>query len=96
MAKIEIHRIPVISTAHLTKEVAELLTRKRNNNPWLPCVEWEYGYLLHFGDLEARGSKAPKCLIDIANWLTASHFDDRWVRLDSDADVQDDLPYYDW
>ncbi|MHC5194928.1 DUF5983 family protein [Pseudomonas frederiksbergensis] len=104
----EIHSLPVISTAHLTEEVAALLTKEGNNNPWCPCASWEYGFFLHLDDLEARMSETvtiPQCLIDIRDWLRAKNLRSTcgdttvradWVRLDQSADAEEGLPAYDW
>lgn len=98
---IEIHHIPVISTGHLTQEVAERLTQERNENPWCVCAEWEHGFFLYLDEPEAGTEECPQCLLDIRNWLrrmeTTSVIDNcRWVRLDTDADAADTLPFYDW
>ncbi|MDF9778843.1 hypothetical protein [Pseudomonas baetica] len=104
----EIHSLPVISTSHITQEVAERLTKEGNNNPWCPSASWEHGFFLHLDELEARASETvtiPQCLIDIRDWmrkkkLSAINGDLKtradWVRLDQDADIEDDLPSYDW
>jgi hypothetical protein len=104
----ELHVLPVISTNHLTQEVAERLTNDGNNNPWCVCASWENGFFLHLDELEGAESEeepAPQCLFDIRDWLRAKNlvctdgdqkFRGDWVRLDSDAEPQDDLPSYDW
>lgn len=98
---VEIHTIPAISTAHLTKEVAERLTAEGNKNPWCPCAAWDYGYFLFLDELEASDGEVPQCLLDTRDWLR--NLEDRgilgssrWVRLDRDADTVDGLPTYDW
>lgn len=104
----ELQTLPVISTNHLTQEVAERLTASGNKNPWCVCASWEHGFFLHLDDLEAAECEAdpmPQCLIDIRDWLRAKNlictdgdrtFRGDWVRLDGDADPVDDLPSYDW
>jgi hypothetical protein len=105
---LELHTLPVISTCHLTKEVSERLTNDAQNNPWCTCASWEHGFFLHLDDLESsetNGESMPQCLIDIRDWmrtknLRSTHGDVTmradWVRLDSAADTEDDLPSYDW
>jgi len=105
---LEIHSLPVITTAHITQEVAALLTKEGNNNPWCPCASWEHGFFLHLDELEVRASETvtiPQCLYDIRNWLRAKNLRTAhgnttsradWVRLDQDADVVEGLPAYDW
>lgn len=104
----EIHSLPVISTSHISQEVAERLTKEGNNNPWCPCASWEHGFFLHLDELEVRESETvtiPKCLIQIRNWLreknlrttngnTTTRAD--WVRLDSDGEIQNGLQSYPW
>lgn len=92
-SEIEVHQIPVISTSHLTREVAEQLTRERDKNPWCTCAAWEHGYFLYLDELPEG---APKCLEDICQWLKKHSFTACWVRLDCDGAPQEDLPTYDW
>lgn len=104
----EQHCIPNISTAHLTKEIADRLAKDGNNNPWCVCASWEEGFFLHLDELEASESEeepTPQCLFDIRDWMRTKNFvctdgDIRfrgdWVRLDSAAAAQDDLPVYEW
>lgn len=96
MAEISVHQIPVISTGHLTQEVAERLTANGDKNPWCPCAEWEFGFFLYLDEPEAGLEEPPQCLLDIRDWLKASGFTACWVRLDCDADRVPDLPFYDW
>lgn len=104
----EIHSIPVISTAHLTREVAERLSKEGNNNPWCPCASWEHGFFVHLDDLEARaveGEPTPRCLIEIRDWMRKKNLSAingdlntraDWVRLDQDADTVNELNSYPW
>lgn len=94
--EIEVHEIPVISTSHLTEEVAKLLTELKGQNPWTPCATWEYGYFLFLDRPEESDEDVPQCLLDIRNWLKAKGFESCWVRLDGSADIQPDLPAYEW
>lgn len=98
---VEIHRVPVISTGHLTYAVAQQLTRQGDDNPWCCCARWDYGYFLYLNDLESAPETPPQCLLDIRNWLQSMEQQGlvdncHWVRLDRDADAADTLPYYDW
>lgn len=98
---LEIHKIPMISTAHLTREVADVLTKRRDGNPWCPCAAWEFGYFLFLDNPEAGRAPVPQCLLDIRDWLrkqeAAGVLDNsRWVRLDGDAPTVEELPTYDW
>lgn len=106
--QMESHTLPIISTAHLTQEVANVLSTEGNKNPWCICAAWEYGFFVHLDDLEARevdGLKIPQCLIDVRDWLRSKNLPcisqgvttrADWVRIDCDADPVADLPVYDW
>lgn len=97
--ELEVVRMPVISTAHLTKEVAEILLKQGNDNPWVPCANWEYGHFLYLDDPEAREGEDEAditCLYAIRDWLREQGFTDSWVRLDCDAEPVEGLPTYDW
>lgn len=98
---LEIHTIPVISTAHITEEVAKQLRR----NPYRWCAGTafsDYGFFLFLDDpTPERGDTVPQCLLDILDWRMKLEREgkldnSRWVRLDCDADPVDGLPTYDW
>lgn len=79
----EIHHIPVISTGHLTREVAEYLTAHGDDNPWCVCAPYQEGFFLYLEELEAYDPESvhsdlasvvgrppmPQCLIDIRDWM---------------------------
>jgi len=90
---IETQQIPVISTAHLTREVAEVLDEQGYKNPWCVCAAWKFGYFLYLDEL---GEDAPQSLRAIHGWLTKHGFTDRWVCLDPDAPEVETLPTYEW
>lgn len=90
---IETHEIPVISTAHLTREVSETLSQYNDKNQWCACASWQFGYFLYLDELE---EDAPKCLEDICEWLKENNFTDCWVRLDGSASEVETLPTYEW
>lgn len=96
---LELHVVPVISTAHLTESVAKRL--EQGGHHWCPCASWPHGFFLFLDALEDRDEEVPQCLIDIRNWLRALENsraidNSRWVRLDSDGAYADGLPTYDW
>ena len=89
--------IPVISTAHITKEVADLLTAEADKNPWVICAPYEYGYFLWINDRENYDpDSVPECLLAISDKLRTAAAIGVWVRLDCDVDLLDGLPVYDW
>lgn len=82
--------LPVISTAHLTEEVARRLAGDGDDNPWgFTCAPYAEGVFLWLG---APDKNDPQCLRDIQKWLGAPG----WVRLDSDAPKVKELPTYEW
>lgn len=101
MTALEIHPLPVISTGHLTKEVAERLDAEGDSNPWCPVATWEYGYFIFLDDLFAVLEEPPQCLVDIRNWRMELEKrgvvdNSRWLRLDGDGSRVEELPYYEW
>lgn len=98
---LEVHAIPVISTAHITGQVAQQLQR----NPYRWCAGAAFsdnGFFLFLDEPCADPhDTVPQCLLDIRDWRMSLEREgkldnSRWVRLDCDADTVDDLPTYDW
>lgn len=95
--KIEHMQIPVISTAHLTKEIADVLTKQGDKNPWVICAPYEYGYFLWINDREHyEPGSVPECLLAISDALQQTDRLGVWVRLDADADKLQNAPTYNW
>lgn len=104
----ELISLPVISTSHLTQEVAATLTALGNGNAWVPCAAWPYGFFISLKTIEdkvAAGEEIPRCLQDIAAWLktkdlpcsASGHtWNGTWVQLDQAVDAVDELPTYSW
>ena len=97
--KSEVHKVLVISTAHVTQEVAQMF--QNSENP-VPCLTWEHGWLLYLDVEDHIGAlEWPRCLVNIG-WrlrvLEAVGVVDncRSVRLDSDAAKDEVLTVYDW
>jgi hypothetical protein len=107
-AQMEMISLPVISTSHLTQEVAETLTALGNDNCWVPCAAWPHGFFISLKSIEenvAEGEEVPKCLQDIAEWLktktlpcsaNGQTWNGTWVQLDQAVDAVEGLPTYDW
>ena len=95
---IETMQIPVISTVHLTREVADALTAQGDRNPWVICAPYEYGYFLWISEGSDRELSMPVCLQNIRDKLAPMLPPSLgvWVRLDSDGDKIAGLPAYDW
>lgn len=97
---LEIHHLPVISTQHLTEDVAKQLADAKPQS-WPPCATWPNGFFIFLDDLESHDGPVAQCLVDIRNWLrgiedSGAINNARWVRLDGDADPVEGLPVYDW
>lgn len=99
----ELHTLPLISTSHITPEVAHTLSVLREKNPWAAGAMWEFGFFLHLDDLPEG---TPQCLIDIRDWLRSKNLpcwsgptrvgSSPWIRIDRDGPEEVGLPIYDW
>ena len=85
-----IERMPVLSTAHISKKESENLPGP------LAGASWEYGWFLYVADLDKRDCPA-------ANWPGVANIMEAarrwgvdWVRLDCDGPVCEGLPTFDW
>ena len=97
----ETQTIPVISTAHITKEVNDLL--EEENAPWCASANHiGFGFFIRLVNPRPHeGMPVPQCLLDIRDWrmkMTREGLldDCAWVQLDRDAAPLDDLPTYEW
>lgn len=95
---LEIHKIPVFSTAHVDENTAEVLNGKK---PTVPCAKWENGWFLFLDVANDASDSWPRCLVDIGWRLrvleAGGELDDsRWVRLDVDGPKDNVLPTYEW
>lgn len=97
---LEVHTIPVISTAHLTREVADRLDGEHQS--WCACAVYrDVGFFLFLDEPNDGDEPVPQCLLDIRDWRMKLEQEgrldnSRWVRLDCDAEVVEGLPTYDW
>lgn len=101
----EINREMVLSTAHITKEDADLLTKLLEEHlhlfpgevPAFVChvEDSEFGYrFLASLDLEEAGQHLSKHLIGLIR--KARELDCKWLLLDRDGPVHDAFPTFDW
>lgn len=100
-AKYEIEKVLVLSTAHITKTDNTILLRnKRSRNPdKLTVYHYEYGYSIYVGDVTDRIreasenglSKEFQALLKLAHSLKCKYLD-----LDCDGLVMDNLPQFSW
>lgn len=95
---IETMTLPIISTAHLTKEVADRLESEGDKNPWVICAPYECGFFLWIGEGNDGELDMPQCLRDIRDAIIKIFHrgPGAWVRLECDADKLPDLPAYEW
>lgn len=98
----EAQTVPVISTAHITKSVADRLLA--DGGLWCSCATYPTypgnGFLLFFdGPYGTETGAVPQCLLDIHDWcrklVRGGEQEHRhWVRLESDAVAVKGLPTY--
>ena len=89
-----IMQVPVLSTRHITPDLAELLNNLGSSPaPWdQEVIGIEGGWLLYVGSNEA--TDVPEVLAPLFAWTASLGYE--WLRLDQDGDVIADLPAYDW
>lgn len=87
-----VRRFLDISTHHLPEHLAADL----NGQCGVIAHETPYGWLLYVPnpDPEDESDDAPAEVKTI--WARARQFDCAYVLLDSDADIDDELPYWSW
>lgn len=98
---LEIARMLTISTAHISKETADLLAGDVDfgiDVCWGACLsvynKGDYGWLV-FADAANTGH--PGMPADLAACLRLAQENDcEWLCLDRDGDVVESLPVYDW
>lgn len=97
--EIEVSRVAVVSTAHLSP--AELEALPNGKSKWtetfpLAAMGWEYGAQIYVADgaanLEVVGEPAGswRGMIAAARWARVHGFD--WIRFDADGPIMADLP----
>lgn len=96
MSGIELMRVPVISSSHVTAECAGWLDEVTGQPDSALCgFKGGYGWILFVGE-DPLGPDCPH--LDVLNpvfaWARSNGYD--WVRLDEDASPVPDLPTYVW
>lgn len=102
LESVEVMRLPVLSTAHLTAEEGA-----RHSADWpTHCLESEHGFVVYFGtfyqlreSIEVHAGAPDACeqwagFLHCAKWAEARGFE--WIRFDSDGEKRDDLHAYEW
>lgn len=91
--KLEIMRVLVLSTAHLTEGEG----RARGEDFPCACAEWpSYGFFCYVADIDENIPEpdAWPGLYACAKFAASKGLE--WVRFDCDADTVDELPQYNW
>lgn len=93
--RIELMRVPVISSSHITDGCEEWLEDVYNDPTGaLPVFKGPFGWIVFVPTPDAPADEAPhEDLIPVLTWAASNGYD--WVRLDIDADEVPDLPAYD-
>lgn len=96
MSVIELMRVPVISSRHVTAECADWLDEVTGQPDSALCgFKGGYGWILFVGE-DPLGPDCPH--VDVLNpiftWAKFRGYS--WVRLDADADTTQGVPTYDW
>lgn len=105
---IETFTVVVLSTGHLTKEVAEgldaIIEMRRDNTQhhldpedwryWVIAESWsEYGWWI-WADIEDGISELPASLYDCLCFARESNC--RWIMFDCDGPLEEGLTRYEW
>ncbi len=97
----QIEKMIVISTGHLTEKVAEILDEAAMDAPpyceleWAPAFTRDHGWLFHVPKLEDMlETDPPECLRNIFAFARAAGCD--WVMLDSDGERVEGMPWHEW
>jgi hypothetical protein len=87
-----------ISTAHFSLATKTLLEERGDNNPWCHCAVYAYGFCMSVPSEAVEDDEAsepvPQDLRAVWDWARECGLG--WVRLDSDANIIDELPEYNW
>ena len=106
--RVEICSMIVVSTGHIPEKAAKLLERKHRNSDdiyeaddhWINDLNIgtsEYGYFISVTSL-GRRVKEEK---DVEDWIKETYefcaeIGASWIHYDQDADIVDNLRYYNW
>ena len=85
----EIKEMLCLSTAHITKETCEKLTDK----PWPVVAENEYGFFIYVPEVDEPKEEISGIREVMA---LARRLGVKYVQLDCDGPVENELPIYDW
>lgn len=94
--KLPIYKYLDISTAHISEKTNDILSKNVNNGSYpLIILDTEYGYFINVPyNLDELERELPNDVISCLGF--AQKHDCRWLMLDCDAEVIDELETYDW
>ncbi len=94
--QLEIMKVLVASTAHLTAQEAECISSGQAIGDTMPSpMGWEYGGIVYVGGLHApKDEGMSDGLADVITVARANGVE--WVRFDSDGPVLDNCATYEW
>ena len=95
MSKLEIVKLLVVSTAHLSEETVKAIEdiTSDKNVLWDPSFTRDQGWVFCV-DMAGKYEKAPADLQDMIAFAHGQGCD--WLMFDCDANVVDELKTYDW
>jgi hypothetical protein len=101
---VSVYTVLDVSTRHITREDAERLrqaviqTLDPKHPDYLIALDTGYGWLVYSGFSEGdRSQEGAEYSLAFQNLLARSNREGhRWLSLDQDADVEPDLPTFDW
>jgi len=99
--KLEIRKTMVLSTGHVTLNVAHILDEYRSQPDGFDLCwkQIEYGWLfrktkIDYSELEYEGRGIPRCLRNCLDLAAANDCD--FLILDCDGPQVEQLPFYNW
>jgi hypothetical protein len=97
---LEITKMLVLSTSHITAETAQLLEDRERaaidtTSDRLPVFysKSEYGWFVYVSE-DAEDQGYPSDMVEVLRYARSN--DCGWLMFDCDADVIEDLPAYEW
>lgn len=97
MPKLEIHKVLVLSTTHVSEETAAMIDAAAAGRdfPFAPEFSRNEGWMFYcYKPDEVDLSKRPADLVKVMEFARACGC--QWVMFDRDGDTVDGLPIYEW
>lgn len=90
-----IMKVPVLSTAHVSRECADELDRAAHKALLGDVINMPDGWLIYASSLGAPDNALTNPnLLRLREWAYPKGYE--WIRLSPDGDVYDELPTFDW